>query len=420
MHRSLENKIGIRLIQFYIFTIFTYGFWVNYLHFTLIIDFAMILCFAYVILKQRGKIQYDSTHKLLISLSALFVLGTIMIAILKCYIVKMSILGARSYIAYMLMALMVYNINLSKEQYSSILNTIEGWGTVSALFGIIQFFFHSFMPDKLLHMGSSGIAYVFGLGTPIFRVNGLFENTIVYGGVLSVDVALIIARMINKEIGIIHLVPFIIAVIALGLTFSRAAIVGSLLIIIFEELFNQNKTIGIRIITIISIAVAIIIIIAIFFSNTPFIHNLLGNTSSAQTSNQQHSDAFLAAKSSLSKHWLLGVGMGTQGYESTGSSLKVITDGGWYTFFLELGVPLTILFVGILLGFFYVMISKMEQIHQIKKGCTIAAISIIAYFFATSFLNSSFLARENMALCWLLIALALYNFDDNVVYGEIQ
>lgn len=348
LHKG-EHNITIKLIQFYIFTIFTYGFWVNFLHFTLIIDFSIIITCLYVFLNNKGKLQYSNGNKIIVQLCGVFIFGVVLVAVIKCFSVKMSILGARSYIAYMIMALAVSNIQLTEKEYISIMNTVENLGTATAIFGIIQFLFNPYMPDILLCIGSSSIAYVYGLGNLVFRANGLFENTIVYAGILNAILAFVIGRIICEEKSKRHLFAAIIVCTAIILTFSRVAILGALGIILFEILINNKKAMGSRIIKIVLTVALIFWIVPTFFSNTVFYRNFIGQSSNTQMSNQVHSEAFDTAQEVLKDNWIFGVGMGTQGYESTGSTIKVIRDGTWYTFALELGIPLTALYWGILI-----------------------------------------------------------------------
>lgn len=118
LHKG-EHNIGIKLIQFYILTIFTYGFWVNFLHFTLIIDFSIIIMCLYVFLNNKGKLQYSNGNKIIVQLCGVFIFGVVLVAVIKCFSIKMSILGARSYIAYMIMALAVSNIQLTEKGYKA-------------------------------------------------------------------------------------------------------------------------------------------------------------------------------------------------------------------------------------------------------------------------------------------------------------
>lgn len=411
MLHKVEHNIGIILIQFYIFTIFTYGFWVNFLHFTLIIDLSIIVTCLYVFIKNKGKLEYNSEFKVIVQLCGIFIFGVVLVAITRCFSIKMSILGARSYIAYMVMALGVSNIQLTKKEYISIMDTIENLGTASAAFGIIQFLFNSYMPDILLHMGSSSIAYVCGLGNPVFRANGLFENTIVYGGILDALLTFIMARIIYEEKKKKHLFDTMIVFSTIILTFSRVAIFGALSIILFEILINSREAIGSRLIKIVLIIVLILWIVPTFFSNTVFYRNFIGQSSNTQRSNQIHSEAFDTAQKVLEDNWICGVGMGTQGYESTGSTVKVIRDGTWYTFALELGIPLTALYWVVLLMILSYIFKRIHEGNASieQKSYMASSITAIVFFIISSFVNSSYIARENMALSWLFIAFALHN-----------
>ena len=413
MPHKAEQNIGIKLIRFYIFAIFTYGFWVNFLNFTLIIDLSIIATCLYVFINNKGKLEYNSECKVIVQLCGVFIFGVILVAIARCFSIKMSILGARSYIAYMIMALGVSNIQLTEKENISIMDTIENLGTASAAFGIIQFLFNSYMPDILLHMGSSSIAYVYGLGNLVFRANGLFENTIVYGGILDALLTFIMARIIYEEKKKKHLFDAIIVFSTIILTFSRVAILGTLGIILFEILINSRKAIGSRLIKIVLIIVMILWIVPTYFSNTVFYKNLIGQSSNTQRSNQVHLEAFDTAQEVLEDNWICGVGMGTQGYESTGSTVKVIRDGTWYTFALELGIPLTALYWVILLMILLYIFKRIYEGNASaeQKIYMVSSITAIVFFIISSFMNSSYIARENMALSWLLIAFALHNND---------
>ena len=49
-----------------------------------------------------------------------------------------------------------------------------------------------------------------------------------------------------------------------------------------------------------------------------------------------------------------------------------------------------------------------------------SAATVIVFFIVSSFMNSSYIARENIDLSWLFIAFALHNCDGTITAGDLD
>ena len=242
----------------------------------------------------------------------------------------------------------------------------------------------------------------------IFRINALFENSIVFDGIIIISSAISFGYILVKGKNLFRIICFVISFVANVLTFSRVSIVGSIMLYSVEYILLGKKRQVVKYIRILSIASFVILMFLTFGSETALYQRLF-NKNMTNSSDIVHVTTTKKAREMVMQHPLLGIGMGTQGYDSKDSTVGVIRDGCWLQFALELGLPLT--FVYVLLIFVLMLESykkiKVTTIKSVKIACGVY-ISIMLYFIAANFVNSAYNAKEVFGLCWLLTGLMLW------------
>lgn len=407
MERLRKATIG-----FYILTLMTFGFWVNFASFSLIIDVAGITMLVCSIVRCKGKIRIISEYRSIYVEVAVFFFGIFIISLIswiRDITLRMCILGARDYWEFILLGFIIILVIPNEEGHDRLLNYITTFSVVMCAFGIFQFVFHSRLPDSLLHVRSGRLDYVYGLGDLIFRINGLFENAIVFNGIIIISSALTFAALLVKGKSLYRLLGFGIAVIANILTFSRAALVGSIMVYSIEYILLGKKGRAEKYIRVLAISAAGIFLFMTFASDTALYQRLF-NSSITLTSDIVHTTTIRQAQEAITDNWLLGLGMGTQGYDSVGSTVSVIRDGCWMQFALELGVPLALWGGVLLLTLLATANRRLRFVRCLSQRISCGVyIAVTLYFIVASFINSSYNAKEVFGLCWVLTGLMLWN-----------
>ncbi len=406
------ERLRKAVISFYILTLMTFGFWVNFTGITLIIDIAGVSMLVYSILLYKGQIRITPEYKSIFIEIAVFFFGIFvitLISLIRNITLKMCLLGARDYWAFILFGFVIHSLIPNEESHNKLVDYITGFSVLMCFFGIIQFIFHSKLPESLLHVRSGRLDYVYGLGDLIFRINGLFENSIVFNGIIIISSALTFAALLVKGKSIYRLLSFGITVIANILTFSRVALIGSIMVYCVVYILLGKKGKAEKYIKILAIGTTGLFLFMTFASETALYQRLF-NSSITLTSDIVHTRTILQAHEAIRDNWLLGLGMGTQGYDSSGSTVNVIRDGCWMQFALELGVPLTLWIAGLLLILLVTAIRRLKYVYYpSQKIVCVVFISITLYFIVASFINSSYNAKEVFGLCWVITGLMLWN-----------
>ena len=400
------------VLAFYILTLMTFGFWVNITSFTLIIDVAGIMMLLYSAAISDGIIRIQSEYKTIFIEAALFFVGIAFITIIswmRTIPMKMCILGARDYFEFIFLGFLVIPLLPDTINHERFLKYITVFSVVMCSFGIAQFVFHASMPKWLLHVRSGRMDYVYGLGRKIFRINGLFENTIVFNGIIIISSALTFATLLEKGRSFFRILGFGITVVANVLTFSRVALVGSAMIYALEYLLFGKKNRTEKYVRILALGLLGILLFMTLASDTALYQRLF-NSSITSSSDIVHLSTIARARKAVSENWFLGLGMGTQGYDSSGSTVSVIRDGCWLQFALELGMPLTLLLGTMLLSLLVIAKRRLNVVRTDGQKISCGVFIVITLYFAVaSLINSSFNAKEVFGLYWVLAGMMLWN-----------
>lgn len=225
---------------------------------------------------------------------------------------------------------------------------------------------------------------------------------------------------LNNKFSALDFASFCITIIAIILTFGRVAIAGTAAGIIISYFIcgkgkNANKVLNVTLFLALFFS-----LIYFFFGNSVVITRLLGRGDSTMVSTSTHSTITRNALNVIKSHWLVGVGIGTQGY-TRGNLKTVITDGGWLAWFLELGIPVTIIYfllIVCLIIFSYRTMNKTKVDSKEKKSiifiCT-SFITVTLFYVAASLVNSAYSAIANYGNYWVITGCMLSCYDTKYI-----
>lgn len=315
----------------------------------------------------------------------------------------MRLLGWRNYIIYALPFIFFLYLNRNQRRYTEWITILM---TLICLFAITQYFFRDVYPDSFTKLKVENIEFGF-YGTNIIRVNGLIGNTIIFTG-FSLIAGLLNINLYFYTRKILYAIGFMVCIIAMFLTFSRAAwVIGTAVVII-----NYMIVIRLEAKRLIGLSLAIILSCALGFNwlvantNSFIYRRLFSQEASTRGSDQIHTEQISSAMASLRQHPLLGVGLGTQG-GSASVDTSIISDGWLLQAPLELGLPLTIVFSFMLIGSSIYGLRMMRfnrRLHNVLASTTASA---TLYFFMTGFLNSAFVGKTVYIIYFIILGLMI-------------
>src|SRR5262249_28054751 len=92
---------------------------------------------------------------------------------------------------------------------------------------------------------------------------------------------------------------------------------------------------------------------------------------------------------------------------SVGPENVIITDGAWWILMLEFGVPLSIVFVVLLVLMLIPVGRHVLRRDSQQRALAIATLAFHAYLFPASFINSAILGHVSFRLYWAVLGLSL-------------
>ena len=236
----------------------------------------------------------------------------------------------------------------------------------------------------------------------------MLENTIVFGNFAVTILIVILGKLFAyKKKSKLDIISLVIVAASVILTFGRIAIIGGLFSIILTYIYCSRKNSLGRAFKIIIILVVVFGVVFAFFGDSIVVKRLIGEGTSTNVSNQIHMEKAQNGLQAVLQNWLLGVGNGTQGY-TRGNLTAIVSDGGWLSWALELGVPTTLVFFAVFFAFLvFSNKCKKEYTDEFNIWINSAAVTTMVIFMFSSIFNSSYLARANYGISWLLIGLSL-------------
>ncbi len=402
----------VLLMSFLVF----FGLWTNFITIfpfnfaTLLIDLSFICLIITTIHIWLFRKIKPKLHRIQIIYLALF-LFSILIFVFNTNMFKERILGFRNISVYSSLIFTVPILISSKKAIEYLLNIWFVFGFIISVFAIIQGLFFDFLPQSLQVLKEE-TAFSF-YGTDLIRINGLMGNTIVFTGfcIMYFFLSFTFFHETRKKK---YLLYGIVSVITIFLTYSRIAYIAPFILLFLQPILQISLKNIIKWCCYILIFFLVIYLInysldgyiVASIKETFIFSRLTGDDISTQGSDDDHLFITLAAISAIIQNPLTGVGLGSQG-ESSGAGLgsnAITTDGSWFQLFLELGIPLSILFLFLMFSILKLLISlSRNSTIPLVKGLSNGLIGYIIFVLPAGFLDSIFTYRITYILFWFFV-----------------
>jgi hypothetical protein len=272
------------------------------------------------------------------------------------------------------------------------------------VFGIVQGVLGSSLPENLFLLRGDA---PFAITEDQWRPTGLAGNPIIFSSILVFASALFFALWLEKRSSGL-LVGLLCSFVANYLTYTRASLfllVPVLLVVWLLHHRLRRRQVLVALFSIVLIAVTAALFL--FTASDLLIVQILTNTrEGTQGSTLTHIMSIQDAWEVISGHPLSGVGVGSQG-NSVGPESAIITDGAWWILMLEFGVPLSILFVVLLVLMLIPVGQHVLRRDSKQRTLAIATLAFHAYLFPASFINSAILGHISFGLYWAVLGLSI-------------
>lgn len=408
--KFLNNiKVGVlKLFLFFLFFAFLINNFINNFTITAII---FRLSFFIIILVSI-KDLLESKYTILKITCFIF----ICLLLLRAFIDKGSLYqrfnGFNFWIYFSILLFMQYLI-VDIKSLKEIISRIYFYGVFFCSLGIIQFCFRGKLIPQLSTYAKTPI---FGYSENNFiRANGILGTPIDFGFITLIFYTLFLQKFIQSK-NKFDFFRLLIAFFSCIVTFSRASYLGivvSTIVICFASVKNRQirfNSINVSLIIFLILTLTIAMIPNIEKIESSFIISsmLNGKNSNIESSNLIHNQLILQSKYYINQNRLIGYGIGSQMDNATYNEIGFRnTDGTFYSMALEIGIPITVLFISIII----ISIIEMLKCYKIsiytKPMCiTFIILGIYQILFA-GFINSSFISRCGYILYFMLFGLVL-------------
>lgn len=388
------------LIGIIILLVLFRGFIENFIgHGTLFVDcFFIMLCVWAFYTCLTGKIRYHKYHKILNFYIAWIVLcafmGGMQVLFGKTSLYD-AVIGFRNNNVYTGL-FFIAALRLDRDGVRRFLKLFINGGVFICFFAILQYVFREQLPDSLLFLNDEGN---FGFyGSDVIRVTGLMGNTIIFGGFTIIICAILWAELITcKYKSAVVWLKLLIAAIANILTFSRAASVGMVAVFVLEFIvYGCTHGKAVKYLTISGVVLLFGVIVAItFFRDSVIVQRIFGlNDAWNSGSDALRFQMIRNAIALIKDNWLFGVMMG--------QSNTVVTDGVFWAYLMEMGIPTFIFYCILLLFLFITALKTCKSRDGLARTISIGYIGMNAYLLAVSFINSAYAARSVLVFVWLI------------------
>ena len=264
-----RTQLNNVVIFFYVLILCTYGIIKQFFGWNMITDLAGALMLFVLLLGNNFRYSVPEKQKILFILVFLFTTMTLIVSLVGMYSPMHSFTGFRNYIFYLYFGLSVTLID-NKKVLENALNFIMLLGVLVCLFGDLQFVFYDLLPEQLRRFPGAAIELVYGLGgvNPL-RINGMLENTIVFGNFAVTILIVILGKLFAyKKKSKLDIISLVIVAASVILTFGRIAIIGGLFSIILTYIYCSRKNSLGRAFKIIIILVVVFGVVFAFFGDS--------------------------------------------------------------------------------------------------------------------------------------------------------
>jgi len=401
--RHLVSRAGIA----YLITLFVAGFVTNY---TPIISFntgTLLLFSLAFFLALLGLVQLLNPLPRLVGLATFATLAVTALIALKAAIDTNPLSQRVQELAIYLLGgwpfLFFIQVNDSKTRERFMRTLAVGLFSL-CVFGIVQGVLGSSLPEKLFLLRGDA---PFTVAEDQWRPTGLTGNPIIFSSFLVFASALFFALWLERRSSR-FLLALLCSFVANYLTYSRASLALVVPVLAGVWLLHhrfRRKQVLVALFSVALIAGAT----ALFLFNASgllIVQVLTDTREGTQGSTLTHLMTIQDAREVISGHPLSGVGVGSQG-NSVGPENAVITDGAWWILMLEFGIPLSILFVFLLVLMLIPVGKHVLRRDSKQRTLAIATLAFHAYLFPASFINSAILGHVSFGLYWAVLGLSI-------------
>jgi O-antigen ligase len=272
-------------------------------------------------------------------------------------------------------------------------------------FAIFQSIFASSLPLSMFALRGDSTFVV--EGGEILRPTGLTGNPIIFSGILVLASAYFAAFWLEKRKSK-YLLALICSLVANYLTYTRASFILVIPVLICVWLFHNRFRIKHKFVTVaglILIAASGPFLLALG-ANLIIIQRLQNSDASSYGSTLEHFEQIGNSISAILAHPFAGKGMGSQG-DFVGAENVIITDGAWWIFLLEFGIPLATLILCLLSVVLIPIVRFTMQKRSHDRALEIATLSFFAYIVPANFINSALLGHISFGLFWVVLGLSI-------------
>lgn len=387
---------------------------------SVVFDWAYLLFYFYAFLYfLKNNFRFFIYDQKLAIYYLLFVLLSFFVAIfVSDNLFVERFLGLRNLIGYMFIGVAAYYV-LSQQyiSYKFVLFLFFIYLAFS-FFGVLQSTIGNYFPSFLMNVKDSA-ELSFEYDRSMLRANGMVGTTLEFAGFSIIVFVFWLAYFLIVKKSLFSLVASFIALVAVWLTYSRAAfmmLLISIIIINWLKLYSFNKKIFgivIKMIPWLLFFVVLLLLLITYYSDSLMISRILGDNIDATNSMDMHFEDYVNAIDVIINNPVFGVGYGTQGVSSRlDNSEKIITDGFLFMMPVEAGVPVFVLYILFVLRVIKINLKVIKNVvSDESRHISIVSCTIIILFHVMGIFNSVYLSPLNLSIVWFLVSLTFcYDF----------
>lgn len=401
------------LLELFLFFLFFNGFMNNFVNLdkisSQILDLLFLLIFCiYIVRLTKNEIKLNFLSSLVFLLIFIFTfrlftdVGSFYQRFLG-YRIKM----------YIITFIIIQVLLVNKKNLKIVLNRMYFYGTVVSFYGIIQFLFRNKLSiDFLALKGTNLFGYY---GTDIIKANGLIGTPIDFGFFTLLFYTMFLQLFFqNKKVK--YMICTLICLLSCICTFSRVAYLGLGIFTIIIIIINiKNKVISFnnKLIFMGLFTLSFILFMGFIqkgYIESSFIHKYIisGQSINVQSSNETHQSIVQDSIEYIKRSPMYGYGIGTQRYDTIYNPINFYnTDGVFFAFILELGIPIFILMIIVMITSIYYSYRIFKNNVYLQPLCLVFILTGLYQIMFEGFVNSSFVNKTSFVIYWLIFGIIM-------------
>lgn len=274
-----------------------------------------------------------------------------------------------------------------------------------SVFGVFQGIFANYLPVNLFVLRGDDTFGLYGVDT--LRPTGLTGNPIIFSSIL-VFASAYFASLWFETRRKLFLGALVLSLLTNYLTYTRTSLVLVIPVIfcawILQKRFRiKHKWVFIVVLLLLTGGVQLVLVKA---ADLMIVQRLQNANPEAAVSTLDHIEQIQRAREAIWDHPWLGTGMGSNSDFAVPDEI-IITDGAWWSLFLEFGAPLSILIL-LSLGAVLTILMRFVLHKQSKnRALAIATLAYHAYLIPGNFVNSGILGHISFGIYFVALGLSL-------------